>query len=239
MKRLSFIAVLGSALALLLVAVPGCHGPAGEKAANTVPDSTYTLTGDLEGLDSGWVYLLHRQSGNEQLDSALIKDGQFLFTGKANAPEFCNLGAAPNGNKEFYCGFFLQNGKINLIGGRKEQLNDAQVFITGSPAEDEYKEFLESKRKIDSVGYLLQQYYGYARAKKDQHLLDSLIPLLYAQNDGQRQGVKNFARLHPSSYVSAFVVYTSLGNDPGPGELDSLYKGMNAAVQALPFWQES
>jgi peroxiredoxin len=235
MKYLSFIIAIGCLLvAPLPFFISGCHAPGSEKSAGPTSDSTYSLTGDVEGLDSGWVYLLHRQSGNDRMDSALIRDGQFVFTGTAKVPEFCNLGAAPNGTREFYCGFFLQNGKLNLI-GRKAQLTDAQVFITGSPAEDDYKEFLEGKRKIDSVNNLLQQYYGYARAKKDQHLVDSLIPLLYTQYDGQRQWVKNFARVYPASYVSPFVVYTSLANDPGPGELDSLYKGFTAEIQGSFF----
>jgi peroxiredoxin len=234
MKHLSSTVVFSSALALLFFAGAGCHSPGNDKISSPSADSTYTLTGDIEGLDSGWVYLLHRQLGNDRMDSVLIRNGQFVFTGAANEPEFCNLGAAPNGTREFYFGFFLQHGKLNLT-GRKGQMTDAQVFMTGSPAEDDYKNFLEGKRKIDSVGNFLEQYYNDARAKNDRRLLDSLTPLLYAQYDRQRQLVKSFARMHPASFVSAFVVYTSLANDPGPRELDSLYNGMDIAVRGSFF----
>jgi len=238
MNRLSFFVLIGLLFATpLLFIVPGCHSPGNGKAATgaaSAADSNYTLTGELEGLDSGWVYLLHRQSADSKTDSALIKNGQFVFSGQANIPEFCNLGAARNGNKEFYCGFFLQNGKLNMT-GRRDQLTDAELSLTGSPAEDEYKEFLEDKKKIDSAGNRLQQYYAYARAQKDQRRMDSLVPLIYAQFARQRELVKSFARQHPVSYVSAFAIVTNLSEDPGPGELDSLYHDLDATVQGSFF----
>jgi peroxiredoxin len=235
MKHLSFLIAIGCLLvAPLPFFISGCHTPGGEKAADAVSDSTYTLTGDIEGLDSGWVYLLHRQSADSKTDSARIKDGQFVISGEASVPEFCNLGALQDGNKEFYFGFFLQNGKLTMT-GRKDRLTDAEVSVTGSPAEDEFKSFSEGKKKIDSIGNSLQQEYNYARTKKDQLQMDSLIPLLYAQFDKQKQFIKNFARQHPASYVSSFEVYTNLANDPGPGELDSLYKGFDVAVQGSFF----
>jgi peroxiredoxin len=229
MNYLPFLVVTGMA-----VVFAGCQSPNPGKSASPLPDSTYTLTGHIEGMDSGWVYLRHRQSAEGKEDSALIKDGQFVLSGQATVPEFCNLGALREGNKEYYFGFFLEHARMNLA-GRKGALTDAQVSITGSPAENEFSTFQKGKTDIDSVGNVLQQSYTYARSVKDQRQMDSLVPLLYALFDKEKGYVKDFSLKHPASYVSAFEVYSTLSNDPGPHELDSLYLGWQAPVQGSFF----
>src|SRR5215471_8216226 len=94
-----------------------------------VKDSTYTLTGRIKGVESGWVYLLHRQTEEQKVDSARVNNGEFVFTGKAPLPEFCNMGLLHQKSKDFLFGFFLENGQI-ILNGRSNALNDADVQIS-------------------------------------------------------------------------------------------------------------
>jgi hypothetical protein len=149
MKRLSAFISTG-----LVLAFWSCQSPDGAKVKPNASDSTYTLTGKITGIDSGWVYLLHRQSEEmNNTDSSRIDKAQFVFTGHAPAAEFCNLGVSRNGSKEFAFGFFIRNGELNLT-VNKDSMTDAQVTITGSGAatEDEFRRFQISQKGIDSAG---------------------------------------------------------------------------------------
>lgn len=97
----------------------------------------YTFTGRIAGLDEGLAFLLHRGNGN-RIDTAEIRDGVFVFTGRADTPEYCRLGFLNNGNMDFRCNFFLQNGRLEMT-AKPDSLQDDAVMITGSPAQDEFR----------------------------------------------------------------------------------------------------
>src|SRR5216684_229623 len=130
--------ILGKSLSILTcvfaLSALACQGP----GAETDPRTTYTLTGRIGGLDEGQAYIRHRQAQELKVDTAYIHDGIFIFKGRADTPEFCNLGFLINGQMDFRLGFFLQNGKLSLS-GRIDSLDDASIRITGSPTEDEFR----------------------------------------------------------------------------------------------------
>jgi hypothetical protein len=90
----------------------------------------YTLKGVLKGVNSGWAFARHRQTG--QTDSARIVNGHFRLTGKVTDAEFCNFGYSANGVKDYYLGFFLEPGTFNIRLDKKA-LNDVDIVFTGSP----------------------------------------------------------------------------------------------------------
>ena len=52
-------------------------------------DSSYAIIGKVTGQDSGWIYLIHRQTG--KTDSAALDHGFFKFNGKADTAEICRI----------------------------------------------------------------------------------------------------------------------------------------------------
>ncbi len=109
MKYLSFLIASG-----LILGHFSCQSPGTANNRSAVSDTTYTLTGEITGIDSGWAYLRHRQSDQaNNIDSARIDRGRFVFTGHAPTPEFCNLGVSRNGNKEFAFGLFIRTGEMD------------------------------------------------------------------------------------------------------------------------------
>ena len=87
------------------------NSASGEKSPG---DTSYLLTGNIQGLDSGWAYLYHAEKNEEIPDSAKIVNGSFEFKGYAAHPEFTLLGYDQNGQKKFPLGFFLESGKITI-----------------------------------------------------------------------------------------------------------------------------
>jgi len=235
MKCLSPI-LANTALALLslvaiafLFAATGCQGPATDKAAGRHSDSTYTLTGEIQGLDSDWVYLKHEQTEQGDIDSVRAGKGRFVFTGRAAAPEFCLFALSNAGTKEFRTGFFIQNGEL-VLSGKKDSIDEAS--LTGSPAEEEFKRFEQGQLLFYSAFGAMRQDYEMARTKNDEKKIDSLQKAAVKLNASQRRSIVLFALDHPSSYVAPYVVFSNFENNPDVHQLDSAYKGMDSAIQA-------
>jgi len=193
-----------------------------------VDDTAYTITGKITGIDTGWVYLRHNQSENSIIDSVKADSGFFTFKGQSATPEFCLFGITNNGNKEFRLGFFVQNGHIH-IDGKKDSLYNAT--ITGSATQDEYKNFIASRKPLDEEGEKLEKLYDSVEAKKDQRLIDSLKKIFELFEKKQKQFVKDYAKQHPTSYVAALQVYQNFSYNPELAELESVYNGLDTMIQ--------
>jgi thiol-disulfide isomerase/thioredoxin len=112
-------------------------------SASQTPDSTYTLTGTIKGVPSGWVYLLHAET--QKLDSSRVGNNKFVFSGTAGTPEFCMLGFPGSmGKKEFPVEFFLQSGDLQF--SSKEAMGDAA--ITGGSVQEEFRQYREKEKGV-------------------------------------------------------------------------------------------
>jgi len=231
MNNLSFIAV---AAAIVLNAA-GCQSPDANNNKGSVPDSTYTLSGKIQGVDSGWVNLLHRGSDPLSKDSAILRNGEFSLKGKLPAPEYCTITVHSGGEQKAAFDLFLQSGSITLS-GRLDSLTATGVTIKGSPTQDEYRQFLEKEKYFDSAFRSLGSVYEAAEAKKNGQQLDSVKTEMRLLGNRHGQAVKDYALSHPKSYVAAFEAYSNFSYDPDEaGKLDTIYTGMDSSIQASHF----
>ncbi len=214
--------------AVIIILIQGCQSPNSQNSKTANTDSTYTITGKIAGLDSGLVYLFNRQSDAEKLDSSVIKNGTFSFTGKADSPAFFLLGILNNGHKEYRLGFFVQNGQIN-ISGKKDSVADA--VITGSATQDEYKSFLASRKPLDEEEKKLGKLYDSLQTKGDKRGTDSLEKIFDGFSKKEKEFVKDYAKSHPSSFIAAFEVYQQFSYNPDAAELDSVYNDLALGIQ--------
>jgi Domain of unknown function (DUF4369) len=162
----------------------------------------YTLNGKITGVDKGWAFVRHRQTG--QVDSCRILNGNFTFSGTATTPEFCSFGLSANGVKDYYFSFFLENGDFTMR-ANKEALNDISISFTGSEVEKEFRHF---QRQVDRIN---KRHYSEVRAGAELEKLTRVYTLK-----------------HPKSYVSAFVLI-SYENDLH--ELSRLYGRLAPEIQ--------
>jgi len=211
------------------IAMISCKDHSSKNPDAIVKDSTYTIIGKIQGVDSGWVYLMHDQSDAHVPDSAKIDSGFFTFTGKADAPEYCLLGIPNNGSREYRLGFFVENGKINLS-GKKDSVADAT--ITGSVAQDEYKNYIASRKSLDEEEAKLRDLYDIVEAKKDPRLTDSLKKIFELYEKKQKDFIKEYIKNHPASYVGALQVYQNFSYNPDASELETMYNSFAANIQS-------
>lgn len=97
----------------------------------------YTIRGDVEGLESPYVYLITFDGTHNVVDSAKVEAGVFTFTGKTEQPEVAYLST----DKELpFVRFFLENARIGIEGNLH---NPNEVYPTGTPANEAMNAFNE------------------------------------------------------------------------------------------------
>ena len=170
---------------------------------------TYSLNGKIKGIDKGWAFVLHRQTGIT--DSGQIINGTFTIRGKADAPEFCNFGLSANGLKDYYFGFFLERGRLALQAS-KDSLTDAAVLFTESRVTKEFQQF----QKLSS------QIYG---AHDTETVTNAKLEYL----------ARTYAQKHPLSYISAFALASYESN---LADLSRLYTSLSPEIQASYFGKQ-
>ncbi len=173
MKPLSF---------LILLSIAACHAPAPK---NIDYDHSYALTGRITGYPEGEVYLQHLER-NGQIQKAVIEDSVFTFTGTSSAPEYCRLGFPVRGGISFRIGFFLQNGRITCT-GHKDSLNDNDIRITGSPAQDEYRNIARKLAAIDTPDIRRKYINAYARQHPSSYVAAYEINSVYSSGSDAKE----------------------------------------------------
>ncbi|HEV3326546.1 MAG TPA: TlpA disulfide reductase family protein [Puia sp.] len=188
-------------------------------------DASYTLQGNIAGLDTGWVFLYH--PGDGPTDSVKISHGRFDFTGSVSEPEFCHLLFRWGGNHVHTIGFFLQDGALSLT-GKKDSIDN--LAVSGAPIQEEYVDFEKKEASLaDWTSWELT--YKAAEAAKNKTALDSLMKVSAGIANRQKQLAKDYAAVHPSSYVAVEEVRNYFSYNPDADELQGIYNGFSPLIQ--------
>ena len=203
-----------------------CQGNESTRPKQEKTDSSYAIIGKVTGQDSGWIYLIHRQTG--VIDSAALDHGYFKFNGKADTAEICRISLNDQAKS-----FFLENGKIAML-ILKDSI--AKALISGTKTQDEFNYFQDQLSKpLSDQMKKVDKAYDEANNKKNKKAADSLDKLFTALDLQQKQLVRDFVTSHPASVVSAFLVYSNFSYNARPGELDSLYHQLDTTGRVTYF----
>jgi hypothetical protein len=223
MKRMNLLFFAGSFGLLSLLA--NCQS---NKLKN-IGSMDYTLTGNIKGIDTGWIYIKHRQTG--QIDSAHIDNGSFILKGYTETPEFCNIGTGNNGKRDFHFGFFLTacNMKLNA---NKDSLFDAAIDIEGYTVQEEFKQFQKQMRPID---VLSNEIWATEKTPNNQDSLDIRIKEL---DKKRKEIIWNYTIQNPNSYITAFEASSYFTEKEDLQKLESIFNKMNSALQKWYYSQK-
>ncbi len=121
------------------------------------PDG-YTIHGNVEGLDSPYVYLITFDGTHNVVDSAKVEAGVFTFTGKTELPEVAYLS---KDKEQPFVRFFLENAKLSIDGNL---YNPNEVYPTGTAAN-------EAMNAFNELTYNTGEAYGVTESEADKELL--------------------------------------------------------------------
>jgi len=163
-------------------------------AAGAPPANGYTVTGQIKGLKSPYIYLEWVIGENIHKDSAAVKDGRFRLTGKVEQPILVYLAT-----KEKAGQFFLENANIR-VSGNIDSLHDLRV--TGSASQQTYEGLQASLKDINTQTDRLYDQYSTAHKSKDSAQMSSLESRIDELNDQRKSIIEAFIKAHPGSPVS-------------------------------------
>ena len=118
----------------------------------------YTIRGNVEGLESPYVYLITFNGTHNVVDSAKVEAGVFTFTGKTELPEVAYLS---KDKEQPFVRFFLENAKIAITGNL---YNPNEVYPTGTEAN-------EAMNTFNELTYDTGEAYGVTELEADKELL--------------------------------------------------------------------
>lgn len=165
--------------------------------------NTFELKGTLEGIIDGKITLFNSSSDDIAPDTAIIKNGRFVFRGDSPEPSLYHL--EMNGQYKF---FYVENVRMTLK-GKADSLSLAD--IEGSRVNNDYDKHMKiirerqekygSSELLEELGILMEA--GNEIPDKLQIKYDSVVALLIAEIDSIDLA---FIRENPSSYYSAVLL---------------------------------
>ncbi|MCU0369927.1 MAG: AhpC/TSA family protein [Bacteroidales bacterium] len=184
----------------------------------------YTITGSLDTLINGMVYLQKRLQGPLiTIDSAQVSKGNFRLKGTIDYPEvyYLTLPATKSSVP-----FFIEPSEI-IVNINTKNINKTK--ITGSKNQAAYDGYLDMVDQFNAK--LKESYQMYNKAEelgdleKVRHY-DSLITVLDEQRS---QFSKNYVLQNTQSFVSPYIMY----RNSYTYELEDLEKALNALDTSL------
>lgn len=200
----------------IILTVYSCKTPDQDKkntsqSQDTIVNNSFTLKGQVQGADTGWVYFMKEDTINDkpfggQTDSAKITKGSFSFTGETEVPYKVTVGikAVENRRPFFSPVMFIDRGETFITFSAKPLLSAFEA--KGSYAQNlfnefntNYKKFLDSSNALFAAKMRLKKTAGNISA-------DSLDRASEAVEHSTQSYFLEFAGKYPASIVSAYII---------------------------------
>ena len=182
----------------------------------TASDSAYVITGKLDGIKSGVIYL--NIYGREQKqETAKIADGVFMFKGFIEQPYQAVLSV--KGKKDYFV-FYIEPGTIN-ISGNGNYLKD--IVVSNSPLNDEDKILKQRLEFINRWQEANAKAYEEAAKTKNKIVLDSLDDVDFKVLLAKRKIIASFVKDYPHSLRSTIAIADNYIYYAEAGEVEPLY----------------
>jgi peroxiredoxin len=193
---------------------------------NVLNGKHYNIQGQIKGIANSKIYLKkYVGSGYCTIDSAITADGVFRFTGSVSLPELFRI--SPENSDEFIP-VFVENTNIS-IKAINTKLDSA--IVSGSPSNDLLNHFWASLDSIDNTAKPLFDSYDSAKKNGDPKKIAILEEKIEINSNIQNNYIKDFIKNHPSSVVSAFVLYKYLSGELELDKLVSLCNGLDTMLR--------
>lgn len=186
---------------------------------------SFKITGNIKNLSDGKVLLKKFAEGNwKTTDTAVVKSGSFIFTGKVEVPEMYRIMLADTLTP---ISVFVDNNEI-AITGVKDSLSE--VKISGSKVQEEYDNFRFSqktyKNKLDS----LYSEYNKAKDAGNKAFMSKIDSIYEKVTADQSHATRSYVVANKSSVISAYLTWSSLVYETNLNTLDSITAAFDSTL---------
>jgi len=208
----------------LSVCLAACNNGNNQKA---VPGG-FVINGTINGMDSGWVYLLHNDSTPAaSTDSAKVKNHAFSFTGKVKEPTMYYLTSSMPLTLNML--MFFVDDTVMQITAYKDSMNKS--VVSGSSTEQQYEAFQKAIKPFNMQSKKLIMLYRVAERNKNQATEDSIDKVYDEMEKDENNVIVSFVQANPNSIISGWAIQTKLTSDPNLPLLTKAYAALTPAVQ--------
>jgi len=188
----------------------------------------YSISGQIEGLADGKVFLSTRYLGKDLTDSTEAKSGNFNFKGTSPGTLIYSLRLG----KQQYMSVVIQPNENVKIKGNFNHLDNAE--ITGAGAQKVWEEWLKKWSAIrDYAGHLYKM--ADSIGKGDRSVVDAGFAQL---NLRLIDTVDAFVKRYPSSAIAPFVIMDRFVTYPNPEKAQSNYAALTSVGKNTIYGKE-
>ena len=196
-------------------------------ACTPAKKDTYTLIGEIEGLEEGYVYLFDRVHGlYELVDSAEVVDGRFTMTGSLDFPEFLYLdhfkGVTPR------IGLFLENSEMTIS---FSAANAREFILSGSASHELLQEFNLMMAGQDANLRVIQQQALEAEVLEDEELAKELKARYTEAEIEKKELIRTFVDQHSNTPVGIYIALRNLAHEMGGEQMDALVNSFDSSLK--------
>lgn len=185
-------------------------------------DSAFTLTGHLDKIKSGILFLNIYKKGVTVQDSVKIVNHQFKFSGFVTNPFFSTI--SMKGKEDDYFTFYVEPGNYKII-GRADSLN--LLSIKGSKVNDDDKILKARLKNIALWEKANGKLYETAYKEKNKIIMDSLDEVDNQILLEKRKIVGDFVKDYPSSMRGLMAISENFGYYAEASDVEPLYNLLN------------
>ncbi len=137
--------------------------------SNAQTKKSFTITGKIDDIKSGIIYLNIYEDGGDKKDSAEIKDGTFFFKGTTEDGSRANFDIKDG--KQDYLRFYMENANIK-VSGKGYPLSEWKM--EGSAINTDKEALQNHLKPINDKFDAHYKLYDYADSIKNTTMMDSL-----------------------------------------------------------------
>lgn len=207
-------------------------------AQNQAKQNNFELKGSVKDNEVKKIYLTYRSSNNTVVDSAIVKNGQFVIKGSVSCPKLAIFNT-DNPKADFInnTGIYIEPTKMTL------RLDPVNFEMKGSKTQDESFQLGQSVKVIAQEIYAVHKLFMASRnelaetndsvvKKAIKTKMDSLSnhkDLLIAKSYSK---TLDFAKRHPSSFVSLNTIKDCLQRESESYEvINSIFSGFDSRIK--------
>jgi len=186
------------------------------------------------------VFLRMRKGGENVIDSALVKDGKFTFSGNLEEPTLASLmmveqeAAKTVSMKRDMLAVYLDKGTITVT----TQDSISKATVTGSPANDAYLALNNQLKEVNEKASTLQKEYRELYQAKDEEGMKKLEAKFDELDNEQKAIMKDYLKKTPATPIGMYVISQVAGYDIVPSEIEPTFKKLSKEARNSPSGKE-
>lgn len=200
-------------------------------------DKEFVLNGEINGQDSGRIFLQYVPDSTWVTDTTAIKNGKFIFKGKIAEPSRARLKTGDDLNS---VDIFIVSGKMKIV-LQKDKFAECQM--TGSKAQDE----LVSLKKMEEPIYSMLEMQKKQKSNLEDSIKNSTKEHMRLQLEKKVEEIDRewsitreridsiwhkFVLENPKSYVTPYYLQTLEVNEViSLDSLKSIFNGLDNSIQ--------